>query len=106
MKKVFLITFALSSLISAGCTKNKDRKCPATDQYSGKVIVVKDCTGTYIRYREKDYRVCNEDLLKYYTDGSRITANFSKANNCSDLPLYLCNMYHQNEGLVAISCIQ
>ncbi|MFA6152370.1 MAG: hypothetical protein WC716_13685 [Chitinophagaceae bacterium] len=106
MKKILIFTLILFSLCSAGCNKRNSSQCIESGGYSGPIQVIKDCTGTYIRYLEKDYRVCNEDVLKYHNNGSRATLTFFKVDSCSELPLYICNMYHQNEGLVTVSCIR
>lgn len=106
MKKILLISFVLPALLSTGCKKNKDSNCSMKGNYSGAVKVIKDCTGTYIRYKEKDYKVCNEEVLKYYTNSSLVTVSFNKITSCPDQPLYICNMYHENEGFITISCLQ
>lgn len=33
------------------------------------MVIVRDCTGTYLRYQKKDYHVCNPEKLQIYPDG-------------------------------------
>lgn len=106
MKKILLSSCILSFAFGIGCNKNSNPVCPANGGYSGPVQVIKNCTGTYIRYLGKDYRVCNEELLQYYPDGSRATATFSPAGDCSNGDRYLCSMYYYYEETVNISCIR
>lgn len=106
MKKILLTGFILSALLSTGCNKKTDPPCPVNGGYSGPVQVIKNCTGTYIRYLGKDYRVCNDELLRYYADGSHATVTFSPAGDCSNGDRYLCNMYYYYEETVSITCIR
>ncbi|PZR21258.1 MAG: hypothetical protein DI538_29745 [Azospira oryzae] len=84
-----------------GCNKKNDSACAAGSQYAGPVQVVKNANGTYIRYKGKDYRVCNEYLLKYYSDGASATMGFSPVGNCPGEDRYL---YY--EETITINCIR
>lgn len=76
---------------------------------TAEVEVVRDCTGTYIRYHEKDYQVCNFEILKDIEDGKLITAELYRMDGC-DNPAFndmiVCMMYHENEGWVRISSVR
>lgn len=65
--------------------------------------VVRDCTGTYIRVGEKDYLVCNRNLLDTYHDGDSVRVRFSPVDNCPELDSTItCLMFHQHEGLIRL----
>lgn len=89
-----LLLVALSiSLFS--CEKNTNNK---------NATVIKDCTGTYIRYQEKDYQVCNTSTLFPYGDGKSIKVTFKRIDACNNPESTgaVCMMYHENEGWVEI----
>jgi hypothetical protein len=73
------------------------------------VKVVKDCTGTYIRYHEKDYQVCNFEKLQDIEDGKLITVELYRMEACDNPAfndLIVCMMVHENEGWVNIVSIK
>lgn len=95
----FLFLLVGFSFLLFSCEKNISTE---------KVTVVKDCTGTYIRYQEKDYQVCNISKLSPYTDGQLIKVSFNKINSCSNPDVtgaIICMMYHENEGWVDITSV-
>ncbi|MGC4056635.1 MAG: hypothetical protein QM743_00720 [Chitinophagaceae bacterium] len=105
MKKILSASLMFAAVCGSGCNKKKDYRCIADNAYSGPVVIIKDCTGTYIRYLKKDYKVCNSEVLQYYVNGSAVNATFSETSYCSTLPMYICNMYHENEGVITINCV-
>lgn len=99
MKKI--IPFSISLLIVLALSLS------SCDKYSPNVVVVKDCTGSYIRIDQKDYLVCNYEVLQPYADGDEIHVEFEKITNCVYLgdPI-ICEMYHPNEGFIEITKIK
>jgi len=91
MKKIFSISLIV--LFSA-CGKEKLQK----------MAVVRDCTGTYLRYDEKDYHVCNASMLATFEDGEKIKAKYRSIALCDDYSSthVVCEMYHDNEGWVEV----
>ena len=72
---------------------------------SCKLEVIKDCTGTYVRWNEKDYQVCNFELLEKFKGGETIEAKFYRLNECNNpllKDMMFCAMFHQNEGWVKV----
>jgi hypothetical protein len=66
-------------------------------------IVVRDCTGTYIRVSEKDYLVCNNDLLEKKQTGDTVRVRFQSIQTCPRLDTTIvCMMYHEHNGLVKL----
>src|SRR5688572_4973653 len=76
-------------------------------QRNHKATVVRDCTGVYLRWNEKDYHVCNTEKLAPYADGTAVNARFRKANDCpEESDKIVCMMYHENEGWIEITAIE
>ena len=97
MKNVFTLLFAVGSglsLLSCACTKISDDS----------MKVVRDCTGTYLRFEGKDYHVCNLDKLSGFSDGQTVKASFKQVKKCNykSQPDVVCMMYHENEGWIQI----
>lgn len=67
------------------------------------VTVVKDCTGVYLRDQQKDYRVCNYEVLNAYNNGASIPAQYRSVGACPALDtVVVCEMLHPSEGLVEV----
>ena len=49
-----------------------------------KMLVIKDCTGNYIRFKGKDYRVCNDEILNEFENEEKVRATFEKIDSCAD----------------------
>ncbi len=68
------------------------------------LIVIRDCTGTYLRLKEKDYRVCNLEKLAPFPDGAKVAATFKRIDVCkgSANETIICYMLHENEGWIEV----
>jgi len=66
------------------------------------VIVIKDCTGSYLRYENKDFHICNYETVKNIENETVIKASFKKVKKCSSDTLAVCMMYHKNEGWIEV----
>lgn len=73
------------------------------NSYQEKVQIVRDCSGTYIRMDEWDYKVCNDDLLANLENEAMITLSFIDVNKCK-LPdgIAVCMLYHEHVGSVKV----
>ena len=105
MKYLLIATIALISLFPAGCKKTDDNG-PCKGQYAGEMQVITDCTGAYLRFQQKDYKVCNVAALAGYNSGDWVNASFNKIGDCPSAPGFICQMYHENEGFVTVLCIK
>lgn len=66
-------------------------------------VIVRDCTGTYVRVAEKDYLVCNIELLDKVDTGDTVRVRFQPIEKCARLDTTIvCMMYHPNEGKVQL----
>lgn len=72
------------------------------------MTVVKDCTGVYLRFYNKDYLVCNLDKVSSFADGAKVKATFKKIDSCSDpgQTAFVCMLYHESEGLINVEKIE
>lgn len=95
MNKLFLLGIVI---LFSSCRKEKlDR-----------MTVVRDCTGTYLRFEEKDYHVCNISKLASYSDGAKVKVSFNRIEQCT-LPndgQAICEMMHINEGWIEVKEIK
>lgn len=57
-------------------------------------IIIKDCTGTYLRIVNKDYKVCNSELTKGFADGQIVKAVFTLESECNNDTPSPCYMSH------------
>ncbi len=90
---IILVTIAL-----IGCKKESNQP----------VTIVRDCTGTYLRWEGKDYQVCNLEKVSSFSDGTVVTATFKKIKDCngSAKDAIVCNMLHANEGWIEVCNIK
>lgn len=68
--------------------------------------VVRDCTGTYIRFGESDYLVCNKQDLLSVPDGSSVSVKYKKAKKCPPTDEMVCMMYHEHKGTIYVKKVQ
>jgi len=70
------------------------------------MLLVRDCTGTYLRDHGKDYLVCNEEQLAPYEEGVVIAAKYKRVRSCDDAGRVVCLMAHEHEGWIEVISIQ
>lgn len=71
------------------------------------VTILRDCTGTYLRYNSKDYQVCNKDKLEAYPDGEKLNVSFKMIDQCknSSAEEIVCFMFHENQGWIEVQAV-
>jgi len=70
-------------------------------------MVLRDCTGTYLKHEGKDYHVCNVETLQIYPDSAIITATFRPLSACPGADKdVVCALYHANEGWVKVTSVE
>ncbi|MFP5470934.1 MAG: hypothetical protein ACLGGV_05005 [Bacteroidia bacterium] len=69
---------------------------------------IKDCTGSYIRIDDKDYKICNIDDVEGYQYGDKIQVSFKKLENCDEeeSSQIICMLYHHFETFAFITKIR
>jgi len=70
--------------------------------------IVRDCTGTYLRIGEnKDYLVCNSDILTEKKDGEKVSLVFVYTKECAERDgKIMCMMYHENKGMIRVKSVK
>lgn len=94
MKNIVLMILFFTGVLMVSC-----KKVPLSE-----VVVVRDCTGTYLRKDGKDYMVCNLEQVSQFEDGTKLRASFKRINQCkgSAADQIVCMMVHQNEGWIEV----
>ncbi|MBL4653553.1 MAG: hypothetical protein JKY53_11945 [Flavobacteriales bacterium] len=70
------------------------------------MVVIKDCTGSYLRFNGKDYHICNLETVANFESETEVQASFKKSNMCSSEVVIVCRMVHENEGWVYVTKIE
>jgi len=96
MKNALLLFSSLLITLSCKTVKNES------------MLVVKDCTGTYLRFNEQDFLVCNIETLESFANETEVTATFAKIDECKSISkdAITCMMYHENEGWIRVKKIK
>jgi hypothetical protein len=63
--------------------------------------VVRDCSGTYVRRNNVDFKVCNSVNLTRFENGQRIIAKYKEVYECADTTTK-CIWYHPYAQTVKI----
>lgn len=90
MKKIIVMS-ALSIFALTACKKDP----------TGTMTVIKDCSGSYLRFDGKDYNVCNYSALDPYANGATVTASYKTLNGC-DNGRVVCKIHHTHEGWIEV----
>lgn len=95
------ITFSLIcfiSLLFSSCEKQRNEP----------VLVIRDCSGTYLRFEGKDYQVCNTEKTDKFAGGTAVTATFKRTDKCNnpDFEAAICFLLHVNEGFIEVTKIK
>lgn len=69
---IILGTFLTVCTLTISCKKEKN--IDAT--------IIIDCTGTYLRFNSKDYKVCNLEKIENFTHGQTVEVSFKKMDEC------------------------
>ena len=97
MKKIHLLFVVGILLVTvASCSKVSNKE----------MTVIKDCTGSYLRFNDKDYHICNVESVINYESGTEVKASFERINNCPEDTAVTCDMLHINEGWVRVTNIE
>ncbi len=95
MKRLLLL-ISLPAIAALSCNKVQERQ----------MIVVRDCTGTYLRLNQKDYQVCNTSATDMFAAGTLVKASFKSIEGCSQAPQFVCELYHPSDGWIKIVHIE
>lgn len=93
---LFLGLLVVIFLSSCDCHKTED--CLPQS-----VTIIKDCTGSYFRANNKDYIICNEEVVNNYENNTNVHAIFNRQDGCG----YTgdCYLYHHYEYAIKVVSI-
>ena len=115
---LLLFTIGFLSVLFISCDKdllekflkkNNDGLDSSTVNLKLNMIVIKDCTGSYLRDTSGkfDFHVCNIDKLIGFENGAKVEAYFERLKECTAQDsLIVCKMFHENQGWVEIKDIK
>jgi hypothetical protein len=99
-----LILLITCTFLFTACKKFKidgldDLNNPKDSSHSNKVEFVRDCTGSYVRFDAKDYKICNYQDVQKYETGDVLMVSYDSIGNCANInPEQLtCKMAHMFE---------
>ena len=96
MKQLFFA--AILCTVAASCS----HKAPGDT-----MTIVRDCTGSYLRFEGKDYHVCNLSSTNPFADGANVKARFKRIPVCHETDAQgICLMAHENEGWIEVVSIR
>lgn len=70
--------------------------------------VIVDCTGTYLSWDGKDYKVCNLEKVAGFDNGSKVEVSFKKLTECNDSGNFFvtCYMNHEYDSWIEVEKIK
>ena len=83
-----LTTILLTTLISCSKVNNKN------------MTVIKDCTGSYLRFNGKDYHICNIEMVESFANGVEVEGSFEKIDDCENNMSYVLSFMKMKDGLM------
>lgn len=92
----FFIKMAFLVIITSASSCKKESYSNAT--------VIKNCTGTYLRVLDKEYKVCNSKKIANFEDQQKVLANFSLTKECKSENFLggICSMAYPFDGLINV----
>lgn len=103
LQRIIFLVF-ISIFLATSCKKED----VITDFEGTKALVLRDCTGTYLKINQKDYHVCNTNLTNRFSDNSFVEVIYTKISVCTGEANngIVCMMYRENEGWIEIKNIK
>lgn len=94
MKNIIFPILLLCALVS--CHKKSEHNA----------VVIKDCTGSYIRQDSSDYFICNDESVANFENGSEVSVIYKTVESCEESVGGMCLMLHLSEGSIEITEIK
>ena len=70
------------------------------DSQTQTAIVIKNCTGSYLRFEDNDFKICNPDIMASHPEGEVVIVRLRYNDQCSDD--FACNLHYPFEGWVEV----
>ena len=94
MKTHFFIILLLLGLVW-GCGKEDWKNA----------VLVRDCTGSYIRLEDKEFLICNQKKVSFIETGTKIEVVISQVSECTQEGI-VCMMLHEHDGFVKVERVR
>ncbi|GAO42730.1 hypothetical protein [Flavihumibacter petaseus] len=103
MKFQSLFTLAISLPMAFAC--KKDAKPTGTYETAE---FHRDCTGAYLRWKDKDYKICNAESVASFTGNTSVEVIFHEVNNCTGTGNFqiTCDLYHPYVNYIEVEAIK
>ena len=71
-------------------------------------ILLRDCTGTYLRLKNTDYKICNLKKVAVYESGTTVSVSFKEIPECNGEGNFLitCYMLHSFDSWIEVEKIR
>ena len=97
MRTSLLLTILVFALSLSSCKKERWFQAE----------VIRDCTGTYLRIGEIDYKVCNLDKVASFSTRTQVEVRFDKIEDCHCYQeVIVCEMLHEHSGWMDVQEIK
>ncbi len=71
------------------------------------MTVIKNCTGTYLKYKDDNYKVCNSELLDSFLPNHPVTASFNKIKERKNFEdQIVCEMAFEFKSVIEVTSIK
>ncbi len=67
--------------------------------------VIRDCTGTYLKIGNEDFKVYNIEILDDYPEGSTVNAHYKKIPEFEEEGA-VCMLYHEYSASIEIYSVK
>lgn len=71
-----------------------------------KATIIRNCTGTYLRFGKKSYMVCNSEKLSTFESNQKLKVKTRKVKSCPAPEGEICMLYYEYKGAVEIKGIK
>lgn len=79
-------------------------------KYNQSASIVRDCTGTYLRWQNADHYIVNDETTDDFNDAEEVKVTFKDVTKNADKITFEnesnCMLYHAIEGFVEIKKIE
>ena len=92
MKNIFsILTIVIFTFIS----------CSKDDYKEGKII--KNCTGSYLNIDDKEYLICNSEVVVDFNNDTEVLVDFTLIDNCNNNQGTICMMVYNYNGTISVN---
>ncbi len=60
------------------------------------MVVIKSCTGVFLRHNNLDHIICNTKKLEDYSNGDVVSASFVRSESCASDLVITCPTPHNH----------